>query len=67
MKLGHAGRATGENEIRASKRILKKSEKSEENITHPERHLAVICKQGHIKDEAAQELLQHRGTKVPAE
>ncbi len=45
----------------------KKSEKREEIAAHPERHLAVISQQGHIKDEAAQELLQHRGTEVPAE
>lgn len=46
---------------------FKKSEKSEETVAHPERHLAVISQQGHVKDEAAQELLQHGGTKVPAE
>lgn len=46
---------------------FKKSEKSEEIVAHPERHLAVISQQGHIKDEAAQELLQHGGTEVPAE
>lgn len=36
-------------------------------MTHPQRHLAVISQQGHIKDEAAQELLQHGGPQVPAE
>lgn len=36
-------------------------------VSHPERHFAVIGEQGHIKDEAAQELLQHGGPKVPAE
>lgn len=46
---------------------FKKSEKSKEIVAHPERHLAVISQQGHIKDKAAQELLQHGGTKVPAE
>lgn len=46
---------------------FKKSEESEEIVAHSERHLAVIGQQGHIKDEAVQELLQHRGTKVPAE
>lgn len=36
-------------------------------VAHPERHFAVIGEQGHIKDEAAQELLQHGGPEVPAE
>lgn len=40
---------------------------SKVTAAHPERHLAVIREQGHIKDEAAQELLQHGGAKVPAE
>lgn len=34
-------------------------------VAHPERHLAVIGEQGHIKDEASQELLQHGGPEVP--
>lgn len=36
-------------------------------VAHPERHFAVIGEQGHIKDEATQELLQHGGPEVPAE
>lgn len=46
---------------------LKEVRKSEEIVAHPQRHLAVFSQQGHIKDEAAQELLQHGGTKVSAE
>lgn len=33
-------------------------------VAHPERHLAVFCQQGHVKDKAAQELLQHGGPEV---
>lgn len=36
-------------------------------VAHPERHLAVIGEQGHIEDEASQELLQHGRPEVPAE
>lgn len=42
-------------------------QKSNKSVAHPERHFAVIGQQGHIKDKAVQELLQHRGAKVPAE
>lgn len=35
-------------------------------VAHPERHFAVISEQGHIKDEAAEQLLQHGGPEVPA-
>lgn len=38
----------------------------EKTVTHPERHLAVFCQQGHVKDKAAQELLQHGGPEVSA-
>lgn len=46
---------------------IQDGKEGEKTVAHPERHLAVISQQGHIKDEAAQELLQHGGTKVPAE
>lgn len=35
-------------------------------VAHPERHLAVFCQQGHVKDKTAQELLQHGGPEVSA-
>lgn len=46
---------------------FKKSEKVKKIVAHPERHFAVISQQGHIKDKAAQELLQHGGPKVSVE
>lgn len=35
-------------------------------VAHPERHLAVFRQQGHVKDKATQELLQHGGPEVSA-
>lgn len=37
------------------------------NVAHPERHLAVFGQQGHIKDKATQELLQHGRPEVSEE
>lgn len=46
---------------------IKSVRKVKKSVAHPQRHFAVISQQGHIKDEASQELLQHGGPKVSAE
>lgn len=46
---------------------IKSVRKVKKTVAHPQRHFAVISQQGHIKDEASQELLQHGGPEVSAE